>query len=202
MITITQYILTPVVTYSCSFLKQNLFYGNLVRRTMSLEDILPMLPFLVYALILAAHAMTIYLIPQIKPKRYIKRRQKGYWTKSGPKWRARPPRHRIYQLQRRVLETYLSLRQQLNDEDHSSDKSTAATTKTSRHQALTATNKGYKTKRITFDSDSFNVAVDSGASYCILNSTRDFEGAITLTLNSVVDGIAAGLKVVGKGTIK
>ena len=85
MTTITQYILTPVATYTCSFLRQNLYYGNLVQQKMSLEDILPTLPFLIHALVLAAHAMLICLLPQVKPKRYIKRGRKGYWTKSGPR---------------------------------------------------------------------------------------------------------------------
>ena len=67
---------------------------------------------------------------------------------------------------------------------------------------MAATDKGYKVKRITLDSDSFKVSINLGASYCISNSTQDFEGEIILISNSVVDGIATGLKVVGRGTIK
>ena len=43
-----------------------------------------------------------------------------------------------------------------------------------------------------FDSDSYKIALDNGASFCISNSTRDFLGSITPTQNSV-DGIASGI---------
>ena len=44
MTTFTKYILAPVVTYVCSFMRQNLYYGNLAPQTLSMEDMLPMLP--------------------------------------------------------------------------------------------------------------------------------------------------------------
>lgn len=82
----------------------------------------------------------------------------------------------------------------MNDEDTSSKKSSPGTDTRRENVALNATNKKtYKVKKFNFESDSFKVAIDSGASYCISHSPQDFEGGIKLTSDSVVDGITAGL---------
>lgn len=153
-----------------------------------------MLPITYYIIIVAFQAAVTYCCMQFTPSQHLKRRRKAYRTKNVPCWKAKPDQEIIIAMQKSMLKTYLCTRWRLNDEETSSEKSSQEIDTGRKNVALNATNKKtYKVKRFHFDSDSYKVAIDLGALYCISHSPRDFEGAIKRTSDSVVDGIAAGL---------
>ena len=142
------------------FIHQTLYFSNLDLQTLRTMYILPLLPFPVYPLDVTAHPTIVYQCIQFKPAHHVKRKQKSSWTKNVHQWKTKSPKQGRLKIQRHVLNTYLIIRQLLNDKEHSSEISIAEIKWSNQTKAFAATNKGYKVKRITFDSDSFKAAVD------------------------------------------
>ena len=174
---------------------------------LSFECMIGILPWFVIAVMFAVKTMCTVIIVQYKNVKLIKRRGKGYWTKNGPRWKARlsPDQIRCMQqeVQKRKDARLLAIKIALatnNDDPEDCNCSECGECPTLVARTTSTRSKLIGVQRIKFDTDSIRIAVDTGASRTISSHSTDFEGEITPTKRTI-DGIASGLEATGIGTI-
>ena len=173
----------------------------------NLECMTGILPWWLLTFIYISKTACTIAIMSYKNVKTIRRRRKTYWTKNGPRWKARLSKDQVISMQQEMTtrREYLSL-ETTNDADQDESDATSSAFDhgsdlpklVARTSSSAVTRRGVH--RIKFDTDSIKVAIDTGASRSISSKVTDFEGDITPT-NQTIDGIANGLSATGKGTI-